>query len=376
MIWTQHLLGIGHLKRAAVLARATSAAGADVTLVSGGFPVSGLDIGGSKLVQLPPLRAMDSSFSGLATQDGKPPDPAFLHARMNHLLSVFAQLQPDVLVTEMYPFGRRQLAFELEPLLEAARARDHCAVICSVRDILTAKKKRARYDEMADAVLAYYDAVLVHGDPTLIPFETTFPAMARIAHLIRYTGYVRERNIDAPHTGDAPDYEVVVSAGGGAVGDVLLAAALKARPESTLASSRWLLLAGETRSDDEIAQLRSQAPNGVDIERSRADFQHVLKHARVSISQAGYNTAMDIMNTRVRAVLVPFVGDGETEQTTRATRMSQRGLAQVVAEQELSGASLAKAIDRALLAPAPPDNMINCDGADASAALIMSHTST
>ena len=164
MIWTQHLLGIGHLKRAAVLARATSAAGADVTLVSGGFPVSDLDIGGASLVQLPPLRAMDSSFSGLATKDGTPPDTAFLHARRDHLLSVFAQSQPDVLVTEMYPFGRRQLAFELEPLLEAARTSGHCAVICSVRDILTAKKKRARYDEMSDVVLGYYAAVLVHGD--------------------------------------------------------------------------------------------------------------------------------------------------------------------------------------------------------------------
>jgi len=375
MIWTQHLLGIGHLKRAAVLARATSAAGADVTLVSGGFPVSDLDIGGASLVQLPLLRAMDSSFSGLATKDGTPPDPAFLRARRDQLLSLFAQTQPDVLVTEMYPFGRRQLAFELEPLLEAARASGHCAIICSVRDILTAKKKRARYDEMADVVLGYYDSVLVHGDPTLIPFDVTFPAVARIAHLIHYTGYVRESHVEAPHS-DASNYDVVVSAGGGAVGDALLEAALTARPKSTLAASRWLLLAGATRSDDEIAQLRNQAPNGVDIERSRADFQNLLRHARVSISQAGYNTVMDIVDTRVSAILVPFVGDGETEQTTRATRMSQCGLAQVVTEHELAGPSLANAIDRALLAPAPPDNMIDCDGADASAAIIMSHTST
>ena len=375
MIWTQHLLGIGHLKRAAVLARATSAAGADVTLVSGGFPVSDLDIGRASLVQLPPLRTIDSSFSGLATKDGIPPDPAFLCARREQLLSLFAQSLPDVLVTEMYPFGRRQLAFELEPLLEAARARDNCAVICSVRDILTAKKKRARYDEMADVVLGYYDSVLVHGDPTLIPFDMTFPAVARIAHLIRYTGYVREPHIDASHS-DASNYGVVVSAGGGAVGDALLETALAARAKSALAASHWLLLAGSTRSDDEIAQLRSRAPTGVDIERSRADFQHLLRHARVSISQAGYNTVMDIVDTRVRAVMVPFVGDGETEQTTRATRMSQRGLAQVVTEQELGGTSLANAIDRALLAPAPPDNMIDCDGAGASAEIIMSHTST
>jgi predicted glycosyltransferase len=38
----QHLLGIGHLRRAAVLARAMAANGFDVLLVSGGAPVTDL----------------------------------------------------------------------------------------------------------------------------------------------------------------------------------------------------------------------------------------------------------------------------------------------------------------------------------------------
>jgi predicted glycosyltransferase len=69
LFWVQHLLGIGHLKRTSTLARALAAGGFDVTVVSGGFPVPGLRLGGAKLVQLPPVRAVDVYFKMLHTED-------------------------------------------------------------------------------------------------------------------------------------------------------------------------------------------------------------------------------------------------------------------------------------------------------------------
>jgi predicted glycosyltransferase len=59
LFYVQHLLGIGHLKRAATLARGLAADGLEVTLVSGGFPVPELDTGGARFVQLDPVRATD-----------------------------------------------------------------------------------------------------------------------------------------------------------------------------------------------------------------------------------------------------------------------------------------------------------------------------
>ena len=51
----QHLLGIGHLRRAATLARALADGGFDVLLVSGGAPVP-LNVGRARLHQLPPVQ--------------------------------------------------------------------------------------------------------------------------------------------------------------------------------------------------------------------------------------------------------------------------------------------------------------------------------
>ena len=66
-LYVQHLLGIGHLMRAVRLARALAAAGAEVDLVSGGEPQPGLDVGGARLVQLPPVHSRDESGAPCAS---------------------------------------------------------------------------------------------------------------------------------------------------------------------------------------------------------------------------------------------------------------------------------------------------------------------
>ncbi|MHA1108843.1 MAG: glycosyl transferase, partial [Alphaproteobacteria bacterium] len=190
LFYVQHLLGIGHLKRAATIARAAQAAGLDVTLVSGGNPVPGLALGGADLIQLPALRAADKYFKVLLDEHDREWDDAFKDRRRELLLDCFAEIRPHVIVTELYPFGRRQLRGEILALLDAARATTPRPIIaCSVRDILVEPPKPERITEMLDRIESHYDAVMVHGDPALIPFDATFPPAGRIADKLRYTGY-------------------------------------------------------------------------------------------------------------------------------------------------------------------------------------------
>lgn len=163
---------------------------------------------------------------------------------------------------------------------------------------------------------------------------------------------------------------MVVSAGGGAVGQALFAAALSARPLSRLAQAPWRLLVGHQVSEPAYAALRSQAATGMTVERARPDFGEILARCRISVSQAGYNTVMDILTARARAVLIPFVGHGESEQNLRASRLAARGRVQLVPEAELSPARLAAAIDAADAMPAPGDHGIDLAGIEASVRLI------
>ena len=133
----QHLLGIGHLRRAAILARALAAGGFDVLLVSGGAPTRASTWAARASINCRRCARADEALRELARLDGTPLDDAFRAARDKRLLELLRAEAPDVLITEQFPFGRTQLRFELLPLLEAAQAmRPRPLIVSSVRDVV------------------------------------------------------------------------------------------------------------------------------------------------------------------------------------------------------------------------------------------------
>ncbi len=186
----QYLLGIGHLQRSLRIAGALADLGVTVTLVSGGEPVALPRHPAIRLVQLPPIGARDASFQ-LFDGAGGPLDDAYRAVRRAALLEAFAEAKPDVVVIEGFPFARHAFRFELEPLIAAARARTpRSRVVCSVRDIVILRDDPKRFRDIVNHVRRDFDAVLVHGDPTLVPLEASFPAAPEIADRLLYTGYV------------------------------------------------------------------------------------------------------------------------------------------------------------------------------------------
>ena len=355
LFYVQHLLGIGHLRRAALIARAILAAGLELRFVSGGMPAGELDIGGASLVQLPPAISADVHFSRILDEHGRAIDDAWRDQRKRLLLAAFEEARPDLVLIEMFPFGRRQFAFELVPLLQTAQARS-LPIAVSLRDILVAKNRPERIAETVALVRNHVDRVLVHGDPRLVRLDATFPAADEIADRLVYTGYVAEAVPPAASEGE----EVLVSAGGGAVGGPLLRAALAARPATRLASAPWRLIAGPNLPAAELADLQAAAPAGVVIERFRSDFPALLARSRLSLSQAGYNTVMDILATGARALVLPFAEGAESEQSLRARLLAERGLLGIA---EAEPVRLAAAIDAALARPRPGPGSVDLDGA-------------
>ncbi len=372
LFYVQYLQGVGHLYRAVRIARAMTAAGLGVDLVSGGMPVPGLDAGGARLHQLTPVKCRDGNFSDLTDQNDRPLDDPLRERRRDALLSLFQQLQPAAIVIEAFPFGRRQMRFELLPFLELARSTSpKPVIICSVRDILQISAKPGRVRETVDLVNGFLDHVLVHGDPAFAALEETFPGAGDIAGKIHYTGMVADLARPARASNCQADGEILVSAGGGGTrSEILLATALAARPLSPSKDRPWRLLAGPNLAEGEFAKLAALAPAGVTLEPNRDDFASLLAGCAVSVSQAGYNTVVDLLRCGCRSVVVPYSARSETEQSFRARRLRERGLAQVVEETALGPESLAGAIDAALAAPPPGPAGIDLGGAEKSARLV------
>jgi predicted glycosyltransferase len=329
LFYVQSLWGVGHLSRASAIASACVEAGLDVTLVNGGPPVPGLVEDKVRLVQLPPVRSADESYSKLVTISGADVDDAFRETRRAQLLQTLSG-KPDVVITETWPFGRRKLAFELEPFIVQARSSTpRPLVLSSVRDILVPPKIVERAEAAVVRAKRDFDAVLVHGDEKIITLGDSFPLATQLADLLRYTGYVLRK----PATKQAKAeerFDIVVSAGGGRSGAALINAALAAS-RSIDQKLKWLVITGPQIGPSGEHDL----PANVTISAHRPDLSRLLATAKVSISQAGYNTALEAVTSGCRAVLVPFMREGEMEQFQRAERFAKLGFARLLNPERL-----------------------------------------
>jgi predicted glycosyltransferase len=386
LIAVTHLLGSGHLVRASHLARALAEAGFAVTLASGGMPLRARAGEPFAFVQLPPVKVEGVDFRKLLDEGGRPIDAARLASRRAELANLGSSFRPDVVITEHFPFGRRQLADEFLGLIAAAKAANPQAlVLASIRDVLVVP----RPDRIAEAerrIRDHFDGVLVHGDAAFLPLGASWPVGAELAGKLVYTGYLTDRSLRAeqsnpePHASppgslrsarDDGDSEILVSGGGsGAALPLFELAIAAARLGGT---RRWRLLIGRGMAETEFARLGQAAPANVTLEWARPDFPALLAGCALSISQAGYNTVLDLVAAGRPAFVVPFDEGGETEQAIRAEAMARAGLARclrLAGDAALTPAMLAGAVESALDAGRPDAASIDRDGAGAVAGIV------
>lgn len=361
MIVVTHLLGTGHLARALTLARAYLAAGDTVCVVSGGMPTPLLSSSNDvTMVQLPPVRSDGVDFSRLLTSDQTDATPEYLSQRQNNLLKALTDFTPDVLITELFPFGRRILRTEFQALLGTAKAQANPPLICaSIRDILAPPSKAKKAVFAQDMIAGFYDAVLVHSDPELTPLELSWPVSGTLRPYLHYTGFVAPKAA-GPHPDGAGLGEIIISAGGGDVGGPIYEAAIAAAAQI---QRPIRLLVGGGAPQSRIDDLRTRAPANVIVEPVRKDFRQMLSHAAASVSLCGYNTALDILQAGTAAVFIPFDDGNEVEQGLRADALAKRSGIETLRRADLSPDTLCRALNIVIDAPRRDVGSTSFDGA-------------
>ncbi|MDH3714126.1 MAG: glycosyl transferase [Gammaproteobacteria bacterium] len=369
-IYVQHLLGSGHLHRMARIAHELARTGVPVTLCSGGMPVRALRLPASvRFVQLEPLHCAPDDFTRLLDSRDQDLDGKLRGQRLAQLFAALADSAPRVALIESFPFARRQMRFELKPLLKRLRELS-IPTVCSIRDILQVKSKAGRELETLALLTDYFAAVLVHGDRRVVELQATFKHAAQIACDVHYTGYVAgPAAVSSSDEGGAA--EIVVSAGGGAVGYPLFRAALDACRAGCQADKRWRFLLGGGLDAEQGERLRADAPANARITPVSESFTRLLQSCSLSISQAGYNTVVDVLQAGCRGLLVPYAQSGEMEQTLRTQRLQEMGLIGGYTCQPLSAARLAVRVDELIAQPvASADPPLNLHGARNTVALL------
>ncbi|MEH6578362.1 MAG: glycosyltransferase [Amphritea sp.] len=365
VFYVQYLLGIGHIRRSSLVVKALVSLGVQVDVVFGGMPVPNISFTGATVHQLMAIKSADTAFSGLVKADGSEFTDEDKKSRTTALLDLLEKIQPDVVVTETYPFGRRQMRFELLPLINWVSCQESPPVlVSSIRDILQ-RRSEQRELECIDLIEHYYQHVLVHGDPAFFPLENSFPRVQRIADKVNYTGYVCPAVAPKVNT----EKQIVASIGGGSVGKEILATVLRLYQTGFAADYQWLLITGPNMDAADKAYFMAHSDERLTVVELADDFLMALSNAYVSVSMAGYNTVMDLLQTRVPAVVVPFEGEGETEQMARSEVLAKSGVMQLLRHNEMTPVTLQQAIERSVASNVSGPK-IDSDGANKSAKLL------
>jgi predicted glycosyltransferase len=370
VFYCQYVWGMGHLFRSVEFVRALS--DHEVTLVAGGQPI---DLDWPDHVSLLPLPTlfMDEKFTTLMAGDSDHSIEDIQRQRLSMLFDLFEARRPDVFIIELYPFGRAAFGSELEPLLDSIRSGKFGNVrnVCSLRDILVEKKDPSSYENRVLSKLKrYFDLLLVHSDDKLLPLERTFSRTDRIPIPLYYTGFIsqqcdskngeklrRELNLDA-------DTKLIVaSAGGGRSGYTPLKSVLEAFDllDDTL-PVRLEIFTGPFMDQAEFEKLSGQSKPGIKIRRFTSRFLDYLFAADLSVSLAGYNTCMNLMVTKVPALVYPY--NRQREQPMRVESLKKMLPMRMLQDNDLEPSALSRHIEQMLLNPPSYETVsVNLNGA-------------
>jgi predicted glycosyltransferase len=373
LLYCQHAVGLGHLTRSAALAGALSDR-FDVVVLSGGVVPPWFSAPtGVRLVALPPL--VLAPEGGLRSADRRQTLPRVKQRRARMIADAVQATRPSVVVVELFPFGRRAFTEEIVTMLEQSRALSATdpIVACSVRDILVRRgSDQAGFDERACRLAnRHFDAILVHADPRFARLEESFRPRTPLRVPVHHTGFV-SASPSPPPGRESSSERVLVSAGGGRVGEPLLQAAIEAQPLVSCELSMGMqVIAGPFLDQPAWRRLRARASGcrGLTVRRSVADLSAELQLSAVSVSQCGYNTTLEVLRARVPALVVPYVAPGEDEQLRRAERLAGVGALRMLDPKRLSGRRLATQI--AELTSSPPEPIdLDLEGASRSSELL------
>jgi predicted glycosyltransferase len=312
------------------------------------------------------------------------PLDATVRLRANLIKSAVADFRPDLILVDKKPFGVEDELSGALAELPVGEARPRLVLL--LRDILDSPESTTRVwrkNGCFEAIEAYYDQVLVVGEPDIFDLrrEYAFPPFA--AAKVSFCGYIgrqpgRRARADVRRELGVRDGEplVLVTPGGGEDGHALVdacLAGLAALPAGR--RPRTHIVCGPEMGEAARASVHRAAASIVQasVQDFSDDMMSLMGAADVAVAMGGYNTVCELLTLGRRAVLVPRVKPG-VEQLIRAQRMSAAGLVRMVHPEQLSPGALMDAVHAeldALKTRAPHARLRALDGLERTTAALL-----
>ncbi|ALU40725.1 glycosyl transferase family 28 [Kocuria flava] len=350
VLYSHDSQGLGHTRRNLALARAlartlpaTTGRRVSGMLLTGvdATAVPGLPEGFDRVV-LPGIRKTGGGYAPRGLAVGMDRLTALRSGLLDAALTGF---RPHLVVVDRHAWGvDREL---LGPLLRLRAAHPGTAVVLGLREVLDEPAAAAReWAALGDLELVrrVYDQVWVYGDPAVHDPVATSEVPARLADLVRHTGYLATGREAGPRTSGTGRPYVLSMAGGGSDGAALTLAAARARVPH---GHGHVVVAGPQMPAADLARVRAAARPGTTVLPSVPDALAEVREAAAVVSMGGYNSVAEVLATTTPALVVPRERP-RREQLIRARALQARGAVDVLSPGALTTGAVEAWLHRAV----------------------------
>jgi len=358
---------VGHMQRSIEVARKLSDE-FDVTILVDDEGPMFVDVPESVYLQFIPALPVDPN-SNVFEFSRSEKFKASIIERRNLIVETFEDLKPRVIIIDNFPFNQHRLRGEVLPLIERAHNGIYgdCLVVCTTDGIMVDESADAenRADQAAKLLDKYFDMVIVQSDPVFARLEEFFCPRGTLQTPLYHAGFVVPEYGDASLDRAEGGREILVSAGDGRYGGVLFRAAVEAQRVLWPVSERPMkIVAGPRLPEDEWRDLlvATKGMDGLVLTRLVDDLRAEMAFSRCSVSQCGYNTALNAITTQTPSLFVPSQNSQRREQIDRAQRLVYWGGGRLLMPHHLNSASLTNEINQ-LLRFQPRKIGLDTDGA-------------
>ena len=330
LIYSHDSFGLGHLRRCRAIAHSLvgEISKLSVLILSGSPIIGSFDFRARvDFVRVPGvIKLRNGDYTSLKLHLDIEQTMALRASIIRHTADVF---DPDIFIVDKEPLGLRG---EVGDTLEMLKSRG-TPLILGLRDVMDEPELLAPEWErkhVMPALKDLYDELWVYGLPQFYDPLTGVEIPEVIRRKIVYTGYLKHQVPEALSVKSAsvPNTPyILVTAGGGGDGDVLIDWVLSAYETGMKIPHPALIVLGPFMHTDhqESFLARIEKLESVSAMTFSSHIEHLMEKAVGVVAMGGYNTFCEILSFDKPSIIVPRTVP-RLEQYIRASRAQELGL--------------------------------------------------
>lgn len=359
-IYYTHSETLGHTTRVLNIARYLKNKDADVLILQGGIPQPFVKTRDLNIKNVPyPVYGRERFYSKYYKVNLKI-DLEKMKKRLMFIRNAISRFNPDIFITEFFPFGRPEERFGICPFINYLRNKNPSIKIYSSIGYPIFSLKSFRLVDSIIKNSALFDKIFIHTPQIEMEYANKVlkgkykrkyrKVFNKIDKKIIFTNYIidnktiKNKNEIRKKLGLKNKKLILISRGGGATHPKII---LNSILSSKYLDENYFLLvcAGPSSTKREMDIFKNIAKNSDNIKiiKFLPNFPDYLNACDVSVNMSGYNTSTQILWTKTKSVVIPR--PDEVEQYYRAKMLKDFLGASVINYNDLKPEKIAEEIN-------------------------------